>query len=126
MKKILLWILIVSLSFQFTYTANSKNSWEKEDTKKIEKSVQKEEKKLKKAKELKIKEEKIKQKIKAKLEKKLSKYDKLPYEKKVKLYDKLISTINSLLEKNSITKTEKALYTLLKEIILERNNSLNK
>lgn len=122
MRKIVLWILIVCLSFQFTYASDTNSEW----IKKIEKSDKKDEKKLKKVKELKAKEEKIKEKIKIKLEKKLSKFDDLSDEKKSKLFDKLISTINSLLEKNWISKTEKAFYTLLKEIIVERNNTLNK
>lgn len=129
MKKIILCLVVLCLTLQFT-SASTPNegskTWSGKNIKKIEKIDEKRDNIKKKKLELKVKENKIKKKIKSKLEKKLLKFDNLPDEKKSKLYDEILKTINSILEEKWISKTNKVLYTLIKEIILERKNLLNK
>lgn len=112
MKKIFLGLVILCFSFQFAFASEGENNKSKENRIKIEK--------------LKQKEKIVKQKITYKLEKKLSIYDDLSDEDKKLIYSKLISTINTILDEKWVSKTEKALYTLLKRIVQERKDKLNK
>ncbi|NDK08210.1 hypothetical protein EOM39_03090 [Candidatus Gracilibacteria bacterium] len=124
--KTLIIITLVTLSF-FSNSSYASDDNKKERAKeKIEKIETKNEKKQEKIAQKKAKEEKVTNKVKQKLEKQLSKFDNLSEEEKIIVYDKLIEKIDSFLGNENISKTQKAVYTLLREIIIERKNSIKK
>lgn len=107
MRKIIICIIFLSMNFQIWNAQTFREKIREDIQTKIE---------TKKENIRAILEERLSKRI----EKKLAKFDSMPDKKRIKNYNKILSNINIALKNKNLTKKQRILFIIIKEIVIEK------